>query len=64
MFMNSSESTSPTEADVVCKMKVNKENAKFTSEYKGKTYYFCSLSCKKEFDEDPEKYKDFYNPEK
>ncbi|HSP54870.1 MAG TPA: YHS domain-containing protein, partial [Dehalococcoidia bacterium] len=27
-----------------------------TSEYKGQTYYFCALSCKKSFDEDPEKY--------
>ncbi|MBM4425577.1 MAG: YHS domain-containing protein [Chloroflexi bacterium] len=26
------------------------------SEYKGQTYYFCSLGCKKAFDKEPEKY--------
>lgn len=26
------------------------------SEYKGKKYYFSSTNCKKEFDENPEKY--------
>ena len=30
--------------------------AKYTSTYKGKTYYFCSEGCKKAFDRDPEKY--------
>ena len=25
-------------------------------EYKGKKYYFCCSSCKKEFEKDPEKY--------
>lgn len=38
----------------VCKMKIHKSLDK--SEYKGKTYYFCSPDCKKEFDENPEKY--------
>jgi YHS domain-containing protein len=28
------------------------------SEYNGQTYYFCSLGCKKAFDENPEKYLD------
>jgi len=27
-----------------------------TSEYQGKTYYFCAVSCKRKFDENPEKY--------
>jgi YHS domain-containing protein len=31
-------------------MQVDKRKAKFTSEYKRETYYFCSLFCKKEFD--------------
>jgi YHS domain-containing protein len=26
------------------------------SEYQGKKYYFCSYSCKKRFDKDPEKF--------
>jgi PKD repeat protein len=42
--------------DVVCKMVIDKTTAEFTSEYKGTTYYFCALSCKQEFDENPDKY--------
>ncbi len=41
--------------DPVCDMDVD-EKAAGTSEYKGKTYYFCAPGCKKSFDEDPEKY--------
>ncbi len=41
--------------DPVCGMKIDKRTAKFKTEYKGETYYFCSLSCKKKFDENPEK---------
>jgi YHS domain-containing protein len=62
VFMNNTNSTLSTETDAVCKMEVNKGKAKFTSEYKGKAYYFCSLSCKEEFDENPEKYVNFYGP--
>lgn len=47
--------------DPVCHMKLDKSNVKFKSEYKGKTYYFCSLSCKKKFDKNPEKYLEFYS---
>jgi PKD repeat protein len=42
--------------DVVCKMKIYKITAKFTSEYKGTTYYFCNAGCKAKFDANPEKY--------
>ncbi|MDD4522335.1 MAG: YHS domain-containing protein [Methanosarcina sp.] len=42
--------------DPVCKMKLDEKEARFKSEYKGKTYYFCALSDKKMFDENPEKY--------
>ena len=42
--------------DPVCKMQVDEKNAAATSEYKGKTYYFCAVGCKKAFDEEPEKY--------
>ena len=42
--------------DPVCKMQVDEKNAAATSEYKGKTYYFCAVGCKKAFDENPEKY--------
>lgn len=42
--------------DPVCKMEVDENSAAATSEYKGKTYYFCAPGCKAAFDKDPEKY--------
>ncbi|MFC1901138.1 heavy metal translocating P-type ATPase, partial [Chloroflexota bacterium] len=45
-----------TATDPVCKMVIEESTAAATSEYKGKTYYFCAMGCKKAFDSDPEKY--------
>jgi Cu+-exporting ATPase len=42
--------------DPVCGMTVDEKSAKFKSEYMGKTYYFCSSSCKSSFDKNPKKY--------
>ncbi len=42
--------------DPVCGMEVDEQSAAATSEYKGKTYYFCAPGCKAAFDKDPEKY--------
>ncbi len=42
--------------DPVCGMEVDPESAAGKSEYKGQTYYFCSLGCKRSFDNDPEQY--------
>lgn len=42
--------------DPVCHMDIDPATAAGTSEYKGQTYYFCSLGCKKSFDANPEKY--------
>lgn len=42
--------------DPVCKMQVDENKNAGTSEHKGKTYYFCAASCKRKFDENPEKY--------
>ena len=42
--------------DPVCDMTVEEASAAATSEYQGKTYYFCSVGCKGEFDENPEQY--------
>jgi len=40
--------------DPVCGMEVDEaEAAVARSEYQGQTYYFCSESCKAEFDKDP-----------
>jgi len=47
---------SATVVDVVCEMKIDKRTAEFKSEYKGETYYFCSVDCKTKFDENPVKY--------
>ncbi len=44
------------EKDPVCGMDVDPGSAAGSSEYEGKTYYFCSPGCKKQFDEDPEKF--------
>ena len=40
--------------DVVCNMEVDEKNAKWKSEHKTKTYFFCSAMCKQEFDKNPE----------
>lgn len=42
--------------DVVCGMDVKPETAAGKSEYQGQTYYFCSASCKQQFDQAPEQY--------
>ncbi len=42
--------------DPVCGMDVDPKTAAGKSEYKGKTYYFCAVGCKKAFDNNPEKY--------
>jgi YHS domain-containing protein len=42
--------------DSVCGMDVDPKTAAGSSEYKGQTYYFCSVGCKKAFDKEPQKY--------
>ncbi len=42
--------------DLVCGMELAAEGVRYASEHKGETYYFCSASCKKHFDDDPQKY--------
>ena len=42
--------------DPICRMKVQVETARYTSEYSGKMYYFCAAGCKHSFDKEPEKY--------
>jgi P-type Cu+ transporter len=44
------------ERDVVCGMQVDPARAAGKSEYQGKTYYFCSTSCKTKFDANPSQY--------
>ncbi len=45
--------------DPVCGMDVDESEAKaggLKSEYRGRTYYFCSEHCKQDFDKDPARY--------
>jgi Cu(I)/Ag(I) efflux system membrane fusion protein len=45
------------EIDPVCGMSVDPEKpGTLTSAIQGKTYYFCSASCKQKFDSDPQRY--------
>jgi Cu+-exporting ATPase len=44
------------EKDVVCGMQVDPAKAAGNSQYNGKTYYFCSKSCKTKFDANPSQY--------
>lgn len=42
--------------DPVCKMDVDPKTAAAKSTYKGETYYFCHINCKKKFDAAPDKF--------
>lgn len=44
------------EIDPVCGMQVDTDTSVLSTEYEGKTYWFCSRGCLLEFTEDPEKY--------
>ena len=44
------------ETDVVCGMKIDPAKAAGQSQYNGKTYYFCSATCKAKFDANPQQY--------
>src|SRR5687768_6701822 len=50
--------------DPVCGMNVNPNEAAGSSEYKGKTYYFCSPHCLKKFSEEPERFLNNFGEEK
>jgi len=56
LFAQDKKAEPPKEAqDPVCGMMVDTKDSP-KSEYKGKTYYFCSLDEKKEFDKAPATY--------
>jgi len=44
--------------DPICKMEVDMSAALYSSQYDGKTYYFCAKYCLDTFEADPERYKD------
>lgn len=45
-----------TEKDPVCGMDVETASTAGQSDFEGKTYYFCSESCKEKFDANPAQY--------
>ncbi len=45
--------------DPVCGMQINEQQAAakgLTSEYQGQTFSFCSPSCKKQFEQNPQQF--------
>ncbi len=42
--------------DPVCGMRIDTDDAASTTEYEGKTYYFCSQACHDAFVADPISY--------
>ena len=42
--------------DPVCGMEIDTKSAAGKATYKGKTYYFCSVSEKEQFEKEPAKY--------
>lgn len=42
--------------DPVCGMLIKTSEARFTSVYQEKTYYFCEQGCKERFDQAPDRY--------
>lgn len=44
--------------DPVCRMKVERALAAGTETFRGRTYFFCSASCKQTFRADPTHYAD------
>ncbi len=44
--------------DPVCAMTFDEGDAVATSQHQDKTYYFCSMDCKEEFDSNPDDYTD------
>src|SRR5262247_4021751 len=44
------------ERDVVCGMQVDPQKAKATSEWQGRTYYFCCAGCRAKFEANPQSF--------
>lgn len=48
--------------DPVCGMDVDPVTAEHTSEHQGQTYFFCSLMCKRAFEDQPQHYLSYADP--
>lgn len=44
--------------DLVCGRYINQNDATPKCQQKGKSYYFCSVACREQFEKDPKKYLD------
>ena len=44
------------ERDPVCGMQVDPTSAAGSAEWNGKTYYFCSANCRRQFEAEPARY--------
>jgi Cu+-exporting ATPase len=53
-FINKLFSQAKTEKDPVCGMTVDPKETTYYSVFQNKHFYFCSESCKKQFDEKPQ----------
>lgn len=42
--------------DPVCGMTIDTENAAARAEFRGETYYFCSIGCRERFEETPDRF--------
>jgi YHS domain-containing protein len=42
--------------DLVCGMTVEDEQPRYTTDYDGKSYAFCSAECKRQFDDHPDRF--------
>lgn len=42
--------------DPVCGMQINEHQAAGKSDFQGKTFHFCSATCKEQFDQNPQRY--------
>ncbi len=42
--------------DPVCGMRFEQKKAVTSVEYQGRTYYFCTEACRRQFEEDPDRY--------
>ena len=49
--------------DPVCKMDLDAGHVRESFAYKGRTYYFCSIGCRAEFERHPEDYVTSAEPE-
>ena len=44
------------QTDPVCNMQIEEQDAAGQTEYEETTYYFCSSTCQKKFEENPAEY--------